>query len=122
MKRYKILIPLLLALFVSAPSFTGCASKPIDTTTKIAGTVTTSVDAAMNSWGAWVRAGKATLEQRVKVRDAYQKYQVAAKLAEKTAIVALNTPTEQQAYVSALNIVSQSSAELILLIESLTKK
>ena len=98
----------------------GCGS-PTAKTTQVAGSVSITVDAAMKSWGAWVRAGRATEEQRLRVRGAYQKYQAAMLTAEKVATTALTQPDGQNMYTTALNVAAQSSLELIALIESLTK-
>lgn len=96
---------------------TGCGT-PAAKTTQIAGSVSITVDAAMQSWGAWVRANRATVEQRIAVRGAFQKYQAAMLTAEKIAISTLTAPDNQSAYITALNAASQSSVELISLIET----
>jgi len=100
---------------------TGCGT-PTAKVTQVAGSVSFTVDAAMKSWGSWVRQGKATEEQRIKVRDAYQKYDAAMLTAEKVAKTTITQPDGQAAYVTALNVASQSSVELIALIEAFTKK
>lgn len=50
---------------------------------KAAGTAVTAVDLAMNGWGDWVRAGKATDAQQAAVRKGYEAYQEAINIAEK---------------------------------------
>lgn len=112
----------LVASLITAPIFfTGCGT-PTAKTTQVAGSVTITVDAAMQSWGEWVRANKATVEQRVQVRAAYQKYQAAMAIAEKVAISVLTAPEQQAAYITALNTASQVSVELIALVEQFTRK
>lgn len=118
----KLFSALCLAVLLISPfAFTGCGT-PAAKTTQVAGTVTITVDAAMQSWGEWVRAGKAPVEDRIKVRAAYIKYQQAMQVAEIAAIAALNAPTNQPAYVTALNAASAASNDLVLLIQSLTNK
>lgn len=119
----KVILTFLLACsLISAPiAFTGCGT-PSAKTTQVAGSVTITVDAAMKSWGEWVRANKATVEQRVQVRAAYQKYQAAMLIAEKVAVNVLSAPEQQAAYITALNTASQVSIELIALVEQFTRK
>ena len=102
---------------------TGCGTKtPAAKTTIVAGSVTTTVDAAMSAWGEWVRKGNATVEQRIKVRDAYLKYQTAMHLAEKVAVLTLSNPNEQGQYATALATASGASSELVALINIFTNK
>ena len=54
------------------------------------------VDAAMNGWGDYVRAGKATDAQQVQVRALYADYQVAMRTA-KVAIITLKTSSSDDA-------------------------
>lgn len=100
---------------------TGCGT-PAAKTTQVAGSVTITVDAAMQAWGEFVRAGKATVDQRVQVRAAYQKYQASMLIAEKVAVSVLTAPEQQSAYITALNTASQVSIELIALVETFTRK
>lgn len=100
---------------------TGCGT-PAAKTTQVAGTVTISVDAAMKSWGEYVRAGKASVEQRTQVRAAYLKYQAAMKTAETVALSVLTAPENQAAYLTTLNAASQASVEVLALIETFSKK
>lgn len=113
---------LCLAIALQPIVLTGCARDPATKTYQVVGTVTVSVDAAMESWGAWVRAGKAPVEDRIRVRAAYIHYQNAMQAAELAAISALNAPSNQPAYVTALNAASAASVELVNLIQSLTKE
>lgn len=116
-----IWIALALSLVAAPIAFTGCGT-PAAKTTQVAGSVTITVDAAMKSWGAWVRAGNASMDQRLAVRAAYQKYQAAMITAEKVAITTITQPEGQMAYITALNVASQSSLELIALVEAFSKR
>lgn len=122
MKHLRIIF-LYLALAVAPLGviITGCGSTPNTKTTKVVGTVTTTVDAAMNGWGAYVRSGKATIEQRNDVRNAYLKYQAAMRIAEQATVTALSN-TNAPSYQVALNAASAASVDLIALIESFTQK
>jgi hypothetical protein len=121
MKKLITSILLACAMVVAPITFTGCGT-PAARTTQGAGAVTISVESAMNSWGEWVRAGKAPVEDRINVRAAYIKYQQAMQVAEMAAIVALNAPASQPAYVTALGASSAASTDLVTLIQTLTKK
>lgn len=113
---------LLFALAIQPVFLAGCGTTPTTRVNQVAGTVTITVDAAMDSWGEWVRAGKATVEDRIKVRSAYINYQNLTQIAEFAAVAALDNPDKQPAYVQALNAVIASHLELVKLIESFTKK
>ena len=68
--KTKLLLPLILSLiFVS-----GCKSTPEAKLYKTTGTVIITVDAAMNAWGDYVRAGLATPEQQMMVKQKYDTY------------------------------------------------
>jgi hypothetical protein len=106
---------------LTAPlALTGCGT-PVNKVNQAVSATTTTVDAAMNSWGGWVRAGKATKEDERKVREAYVKYQAAMGAAETLTIAALNAPEGQPALTKAISATSAASAELIALIAELTK-
>jgi hypothetical protein len=65
---------MLLALALLLALGCGCAS--LETTAyRTVGAVSVTVDGAMNGWGAWVRAGKATPEDEAVVRKVYERYQ-----------------------------------------------
>lgn len=119
----KVFYALLVAVAVlSLPLVhTGCGT-PAAKTTQVAGSVTITVDGIMNAWGEYVRAGKATVDQRVQVRAAYQKYQASILIAEKVAVSVLAAPEQQAGYITALNTASQVSVELIALVEQFTRK
>lgn len=66
---------------IAALLIAGCAS--VETTSyKVIGVTTVSVDAAMNGWGDYVRAGKATFDNESAVRSAYGQYQAAMRTAQ----------------------------------------
>lgn len=127
MRKFKsILTAVLIAVATVLPPTAlmlaaGCGT-PAAKTTQAAGSVTITVESAMLAWGDWVRANKATVEQRVQVRAAYQKYQASMLVAEKVALSVLSAPENQSVYVAALNAASQASIELIALIETFTRK
>lgn len=125
MKVIRILSVIILFVGLSVPVagpllLTGCGT-PAAKTTQVAGSVTITVDSAMEAWGSWVRTGKATVDQRIAVRGAYLKYQAAMRTAETIAVSALSAPDNQSAYVTALNVASQASIELIALVEAFSK-
>lgn len=65
-----------LVLLWSAPILTqGCKSTPQSVAYQTAATTRVSVDTAMHLWGKWVESGQSTVDQEVKVRDAFRKYQ-----------------------------------------------
>lgn len=117
-KTFQLLI-LLTALAVPL-TFTGCGT-PAAKTTQAAGSVAITVDAAMSAWGEWVRAGKATVPQRIKVRDAYAKYQGAMAVAETIAKTAIGAPQNEASYETALRAVSAASSDLVALVSTFTK-
>ena len=72
--------PLILCLFLiggtAVPIITGCNT--VGTTAyKVEAVVIPTVDAAMNTWGDWVRAGKATQAQVDAVKGYYNQYYAA---------------------------------------------
>lgn len=86
------------------------------------GTTAVLVDGAMNGWGDYVRAGKASAEDEAAVKATYQKYQ-RSMATLRSAVVAYKTAPEGQAALeTALQAVSAASGELILLIEQLSNK
>lgn len=99
---------------------TGCGT-PTNKINQTVAATTTTVDAAMNGWGGWVRAGKATKEDERKVREAFVKYQAAMGAAETITIAVLNSPQEQPALNTAIAATASASADLIALIAELTK-
>lgn len=107
-------------LFTAPLALTGCGT-PVNKVNQTVSATTTTVDAAMQGWGGWVRAGKATKEDERKVREAYVKYQAAMGAAESLTIAALNAPEGQPALNTAIAATAAASADLIALIAELTK-
>jgi len=81
------------------------------------GTTTTLVEAAMNGWGDYVRAGKATDAEQARVREAYAKYQGVMRVAR---AVTLSLKTGQDAgnpqWLIVLDTVNASANDLFALI------
>lgn len=70
-----LMLPMMLALA------SGCTA-PRDVAGKTLVTTVQSVDAAMQGWGAWVRAGQASAQDEAKVKAFYERYQTAELAAE----------------------------------------
>jgi len=87
MKRTLTIIALASSLcLTSLVTNTGCKS-PERTAYRVVGTTVTTVDTAMNVWGDQVRAGKATAEQQINVKRAYEQYQSGMRITR----IAVNT-------------------------------
>lgn len=78
MKNQNLVVLGLLALILCS----SCATFETNAYRAVAATAST-VDAAMNGWGDWVRAGKATTADEDAVRDAYEMYQAAMRSARR---------------------------------------
>ena len=117
----KVLITLTTALAICSFSMVGCTTSkdPITLTNHVVGSTTITVDGAMQGWGAYVRAGKASVSERIKVRDAYIKYQRTMQVAEDVAVVSLSATNGIPAYRIALDSATAASADLILLINTI---
>lgn len=99
----------------------GCATWERNSYRTIA-TTATMVDATMNAWGDYVRAGMAKSEDEEVVRKAYKRYQQAmasAKVAVEVARAAESSPAKDAAG-KALDGVSAASAEIVALIRQFT--
>ncbi len=118
---YILALAVTAAFWAGAPFVMGCKS-PTLTTTRVAGTTTITVDAAMQSWGEYVRSGRASVSDRLKVREAYEKYQAAMRVAESVAVSVLAAPEKQNAYQTALGAAAAASVEVLALIETLIPK
>lgn len=114
-------ILLLPVSLVATVGFGGCAN-PERTAYVSTGVVTITVDGAMNGWGDYVRAGKATPEDEAKVKAAYQKYQASIRALKAAVLSSVNAPNEQEILMTALNAIDAAKNELINLITSLKKK
>lgn len=125
MKRFNLLI-LLVILLCSAPFVgTGCGSTPQATATHVAGAQVLTVDAAMQAWAEWVNAGYATQAQVDAVRDAYMTYYIAAQAEKKTLLASVqgtdpNAPKD--AWQTAASAARAAQNDLIALIIKLKGK
>lgn len=103
--------------------FTGCASWEKNSYRSIA-TTATLVDATMNAWGDYVRAGMAKPEDEVVVKKAYQRYQqamAAAKVAVAVGRAAKDSQAESAAG-KAIDGVASAASEIVALIRVFTAK
>ena len=85
------------------------------------GSVIVTVDAAMSAWGDYVRAGKATRDDQIRVRDIYLKYQAAIAI-ERDAVLAAQATKDDGALRQALAVVAASQSDVIALVQTLTGK
>lgn len=98
----------------------GCGS-PEQSAYQATGVVTISVDAAMNGWGDYVRAGKASAGDEAKVKAAYERYQASIRTLRTAVLASVNAPDEQSILTTALNALDAAKIDLINLILSLKK-
>lgn len=108
------------AVFLFMLILSGCQN-PDRAAYVTAGTVITSVDSAMNAWGDFVRAGLSKPEQEVRVKDAYQKYQIATRTLRTVVRSYKNSPQDEARYETALRVVEAASADLISIVRQFTK-
>lgn len=108
------------ALVVTVGCSGGCANAE-RTAYVSTGVVIVTVDQAMNGWGDYVRAGKASAGDEAKVKAAYQKYQAAIFALEPAVLAAVNAPDKQAALTTAFNAIDAAKINLINLIQSLKK-
>lgn len=94
----------------------GCAS-PETTAYRIIGSTIITVDSAMKGWGDWVRAGKATRGDEVKVKAAYEHYQASMGVVEAAVMAYKLNPSDGTALEKALTALEQSRGALITLIQ-----
>lgn len=88
-------------------------------TYKAAGTAVTTVDLAMNGWGDWVRAGKATDAQQAAVKKGYESYQQAINIAEKaTFAYYASANKDPKALRAIMDAVIQAAISVIVVINS----
>ena len=83
------------------------------------GTVAHTVDASMNGWGDWVRAGKATAGDQAKVKTAYEGYQ-AAMVATESAVVAYRNGADRNALEASIEAL-KAAANAVMTMVSTTK-
>ena len=87
------------------------------------GSVAVTVDAAMNSWGDWVRAGQSAPEQEATVRVAYARYQSAMRTANSALTAYRISAGQNKTELNiALDVLDGSAADLMQLIRSFQKK
>lgn len=108
------------ALVVTVGCSGGCANAE-RTAYVSTGVVIVTVDKAMEGWGDYVRAGRATPEDEVKVKSAYQKYQAVVRTHKAAVLSAKGSPEGESAFNAALNAIEASRIDLINLITSLKK-
>lgn len=99
---------------------TGCKT-PEQGAYRTIGTVSVSVDAAMNGWGDYVRAGKATPEQEAKVKAGYVKYQSAMRVAKITVASYRAQPDGASRLNAAVDALAASGSEIVTLVQLFTK-
>lgn len=116
MKMLQSLVPLI-ALMI----FTGCATLETNAY-RIIGSAAVLVDGAMNGWGDYVRAGKASATEETQVKATYEKYQVAMRAARAVVGQYRAGASDGDALNQALDILDASKNQLITLITALTHK
>lgn len=111
---------ILMALLIASPiSFVGCGT-PESIAYKSTAITVTTVDGAMNGWGDYVRAGKATDADQARVRSAYNKYR-SALLIERDVIRTTAANPDATAVDLASQALAAASSDLIDLIQSIVK-
>lgn len=111
-------LPLLLALAMVA--LAGCKT-PEQGAYRTIGTISVSVDAAMNGWGDYVRAGKATDTEQASVRAGYEKYQTTMRATKLVVASYQAQPDGAKRLDTALAAIEASGAEIITLIQQFTQ-
>lgn len=121
----KILTPFAAAIALAAcicfmSTTTGCNTT--QRTAYVAVGVTQSLAVgAMNGWGDWVRAGRATAGDQAAVRQAWERYQGAVRVAHSVELSLQGSlVTNDPVWLQVTAAVGASSDELIALIKSLT--
>lgn len=111
-------IPFAAAIALAACLFLnfGCATPEL-VAYRALGTTAVLVNAAMNGWGDYVRAGLATPDDQIRVRGAYEKYQASMKVAKSVALAmkdsgAINDPV----WLTVVNAVTSSANDVINLV------
>jgi hypothetical protein len=83
---------------------------------KVVGTTAIVVDTAMNAWGDYVRAGKATDVQQQQVRSLYENYQVSMRIAKTTILTLKNAPADQATWLRVTTALDVSANNLVVFI------
>lgn len=122
MRKLLTLMTLTTALIACNISMTGCGS-PEKTAYRTVGVTVNTVDAAMNTWGDFVRAGRATPQQETDVKRAYTSYQTSMRLLRVAVNVYNAEPTEvnDTKLETALQALEANRDSLIKLIRALAK-
>jgi len=102
-------------LVLMAFAATGCITLE-NNAFKVVGTTAHVVDAAMNGWGDYVRAGKATPADQATVKAAYEKYQQAMQTTH-VAISAYQVSKDKTALNAALDVLDACKNDLVDLIQ-----
>ncbi len=112
---------ILMALLIAAPMlFTiGCGS-PVATAYKATAITVTTVDGAMNGWGDYVRAGKATANDQARVRAVYDKYRAALMIERDVVRAAVGNP-DATAVTLAEQSLAAASGDVVDLVMSILK-
>jgi len=97
--------------------FSGCATTETNSY-KIIGSIAVTVDAAMNGWGDYVRAGKASAEDELVVKGAYQQYQEAMRVAH-SAVNLYLVDKNRPALELALDTLMANKNALVTIVERL---
>jgi tagatose-1,6-bisphosphate aldolase non-catalytic subunit AgaZ/GatZ len=108
-------ITALLGTVLLAAYLCGCASLETNAY-KTIGSTAVAVDASMNAWGDYVRAGKTTVAQEQQVRAAYANYQKSMKTAQALVTAYRKAPTNKP----ALELSMTALNEAVLLLQKLT--
>lgn len=118
MKNYKLNIGLLL-LVAMLFSQTGCKTlSPERQAKNTIESISIVTDAAMQSWGQYVRDNNIAItdQKRVEVRKVYSGYQSAMQLAKETVISIKSQPEGTPTYSIALNALVATSDDVVLII------
>ena len=108
---HKLKAALLAALLLVVACLSGCATAE-SAAYRTLGATAYVVDGAMNGWGDWVRAGRATPAQEASVKAAYERYQAAMRVA-RAAVTAYKTAPDRPALDRALDAVDAARVALI---------
>lgn len=115
-----IKLPLLMVLPMMLALASGCTA-PRDVAGKTLVTTVQSVDAAMQGWGAWVRAGQASAQDEAKVKAFYERYQMAELAAEKAYEAWCASPHgatgEQSAWTTAAAALRAAQKDLLAVLD-----
>lgn len=109
-----LLLPLLFLLM------TGCASLE-QNAYRTVGSVTITVDAAMQAFGAHVRSGASNAEEQAAVRALYERYQASMKVA-KAAVMAYRETRNEGTLRGGLQAASDSASAVVSAVNLFSKQ